>query len=42
MDHLLGLFLIQYQNPLPGCSNGPGGSCPLSQYNNYINRRHIL
>jgi acid phosphatase len=28
--------------PLPGCSNGPGGSCPLSQYNNYINRRNGL
>jgi acid phosphatase len=25
--------------PLPGCDSGPGASCPLEQYKNYIKRR---
>lgn len=28
--------------PLPGCSDGPGASCPLGQYMDYIKQRNEL
>ncbi|CAF1361036.1 unnamed protein product [Didymodactylos carnosus] len=29
-------------NPLPHCASGPGGSCPLRHYMDYIQQRHAL